>query len=139
MKPTIAASVCVLALLLASCAPEEPVNTPAAAPQNPAIAALLTQSQQAAAGGHPHRAEGLVERALRIQPQNASLWHALATLRLAQHPNEARALATKSNALTSDPNLQAQNWHLIAEAWAASGHPHRAAAADSRAQAAANP
>lgn len=124
-----------LALLLGACATAPENASAPGTPQSPAVAALLAQASQAQAAGHPHRAEGLLERGLRIEPQNATLWHALAALRLAQAPDEARALAAKSNALTADPTLQAQNWHLIAQAWAAAGHPRRAATADSRAQA----
>lgn len=134
MKTLARSMVGLILVLLGACATAPEQATAPEPAQSPAIAALLAQASQAATTGHAHRAEGLLERGLRIEPQNATLWHALAALRLAEAPDEARALAAKSNGLTADPRLQAQNWHLIAKAWAAEGHPHRAAMADSRAE-----
>ncbi|MHB8414369.1 MAG: tetratricopeptide repeat protein [Acidiferrobacteraceae bacterium] len=125
-------------MLITACAPLPARPQPHTS--NPAITMLMQQAKQSAAAGHPRVAEGLIERALRIAPGNPRLWHALARLRLPRHPNEARYLALRSNSLSpQDRSLQARNWQLIAAALAALGHPHQAAAADSRAQALSGP
>lgn len=138
MKHTALAGILALSFVAACAMPVTVKNAPEN--QNPAVTLLVQQAQQSAASGHPRTAEGLIERALRIAPHNPYLWHDLAKLRLASHPNEARYLAIRSNALSGHHRaLRARNWHLIASALAALGHPHRAAKADSRAQALANP
>ncbi|MHB1586772.1 MAG: tetratricopeptide repeat protein [Acidiferrobacteraceae bacterium] len=138
MKHRALVGILTLALVAACAMPVTVTNAPES--QNPAVTQLMQQAQQSAASGHPRTAEGLIERALRIAPHNPYLWHELAKLRLARHPNEARYLATRSNTLSGHHRaLRARNWHLIASALAVLGHPHRAAEADSRAQALADP
>lgn len=58
------------------------------------------------------------ERAIRIQPKNPELWHALAVTRLRLGETEAAEdIAKKSNTLArSDPDLVKDNWRLISEA-----------------------
>lgn len=48
------------------------------------VLALLDNAQQAARSGQLHNAESQLERALRIEPRNAVLWHYMAKLRLHQ-------------------------------------------------------
>jgi tetratricopeptide (TPR) repeat protein len=65
-----------------------------------------------------------LERALRIAPDDAVLWHRLADVRRAQQRYDLVAqLAAKSNSLAaaSDTALQRANWSLIAEARQALG------------------
>ena len=62
--------------------------------------------------------DATIERALRIDPNNARLWNRLAAIRLEQgQPRQAEQLALKSNALSrGDTRLQARNWRLVARA-----------------------
>ena len=88
------------------------------APSNTAVDSLLQQAQQATRQGDHTAAAGLVERALRITPRNATLWHRLAQIRLAQGQYEqAESTALRSNAIApSDKVLQAENWSVIERA-----------------------
>jgi len=83
-----------------------------------AALALLARARSAAKSGELDVAEAQLERALRIEPRNAVLWHYMAKLRLYQgRLGEAAGLAAKSNSLArSDPRLQANNWRIIAHA-----------------------
>lgn len=56
--------------------PAEPVAAPAARPTGPA-ASLYLQANSALRSGDPGRAEILIERALRIDPDQALYWHTL--------------------------------------------------------------
>jgi tetratricopeptide (TPR) repeat protein len=94
-------------------APVEEIGSPRDA--GSAVATLLakveTQEQQA----HWERAAALLERALRIEPRNAQLWHRLAKVRLQQGRYAmAESLAQKSSALAGDDNaLKRRNVELI--------------------------
>lgn len=94
-------------------APPEGDETPA----NPAVVALLNDANLAMQNGRDDRAAASLERALSIEPQNAWLWHRLASTRLRQDElDQAAALAAKSNSYASpDRKLQAANWRIIAE------------------------
>ena len=85
---------------------------------NPAIMELLNDANRHSAEGRHDGAAVALERALQIEPQDAALWHRLARTRLDQGRLDlAEALAAKSNSLAAgDPNLQAQNWRVIAKA-----------------------
>lgn len=89
-------------------APTEPMNSPA-------VVELSTQARQALNDSRHDAAVQLLERAIRIEPQNGELWHQLARVRFQQGSYEqARQLATRSNALlSSDSSLQARNDELI--------------------------
>jgi Flp pilus assembly protein TadD len=89
------------------------------APQtSPAVVDLLNQAHAAIQQGQMQRAEVLLERSVRIEPRNPSLWNYLAKVRLHQgHVQEAMDMAAKSNALTTNNNkLKADNWRIIAHA-----------------------
>ena len=103
---------------------------------NPAIVSLLNDTHRLSAAGRHDGAATTLERALQIEPEDAGLWHRLARVRLDQGKADlTEALAAKSNSLAADdPNLQSQNWLLIAKARARLGDA--AGAADARAQAA---
>lgn len=121
-----------LLVLLAGCAtaPKEPAGfdiepsdttQPRVLPDrgtSKAALRLLAQARQAAQGGELDVAEARLERALRIEPRNAVLWHYMAKLRLYQgRYSQAAGLAAKSNSLNRDDRvLQADNWRIIAHA-----------------------
>lgn len=85
---------------------------------SPAVISLLEKARDATRAGEYQRAEVLLERTVRIEPRNASLWHYLAKLRLHQtRYKEAIGLAQKSNNLAhSNDHLKADNWRIIAHA-----------------------
>ena len=89
---------------------------------------LLTQAEQQRAEGEPESAANSLERALRIEPQNAMLWSRLADVRYAQDDfQQAVQLAAKSNILAvSNQQLRRQNWYLMANAYLAMGNQERA-------------
>jgi tetratricopeptide (TPR) repeat protein len=104
---------------------------------NPAVVALLATAQGHQQSGNIEAAAATLERALSIDPQNASLWHQLADLRLrqAQFPQAAQ-LAAKSNLYaTGNRTLQASNWRIIALAKEGAGDASGAREAYQRADA----
>ena len=101
-----------------------------------AALALLAKARDAANQGQLSVAEAQLERALRIEPQNAVLWHYMAKLRLHQGQlSQAAGLAAKSNSLDQDNReLQADNWRIIAHARYQKGDKAGAQAAQLRAE-----
>jgi tetratricopeptide (TPR) repeat protein len=91
---------------------------------SPAVVDLLNQASGASSKGDLQRASVLLERAVRIEPRNPTLWNYLAKLRLHQgRLQEAINLAAKSNALAGpDSKLKAANWRIIAHARFQSGN-----------------
>jgi len=86
-----------------------------------AVVALLDRADHYQRLGDNDSASATLERALRIDPRNAQLWHRLAAVRLQQGKvAQAEQLAFKSNTLSGgDKSLQARNWALVARArWA---------------------
>ncbi|MBC8520110.1 MAG: hypothetical protein H8D24_06870 [Gammaproteobacteria bacterium] len=79
---------------------------------------ILRQIESALQQGDDSKAEVLLERALRIDSQRATLWHDLARIRYRQSSyEESVTLAQRSNRLaTGKPVLQQENWSLIAQA-----------------------
>ncbi|MGR9105704.1 MAG: tetratricopeptide repeat protein [Gammaproteobacteria bacterium] len=98
--------------------PAPKVHEVPAPPTPPAVIALLDAAENEKQEGQLDAAVATLERAIRIQPTNARLWHELAELRLEQYkPRLALDLARKSNTLASgDRALKRENWRLIAEA-----------------------
>lgn len=84
---------------------------------NAAVVALLDSAYQQRQQGDLTVAASTLERAVRISPRDATVWHELALVRFKQKKFQlASSLAAKSNLLASkDTNLQYQNWMLIAE------------------------
>ncbi len=106
---------------------ETPVPMVEAPPENRAsrgaVLALLDRAEHYRRLDKPEAASATLERALRIEPRNALLWHRLATIRLQQgKAPQAEQLALKSIALSAGKrDLQARNWALVARArWAQS-------------------
>lgn len=126
MKPKAQRVFLVLALtagLAAGCAAPIPDRRPdtetAPAPRetksSPAVVELSTRARQALADSRHDAAAQLLERAIRIEPQNGALWHELARVHFQQgNYDQARQLATRSNALLAgDSTLKAKNDELI--------------------------
>jgi len=103
----------------------------------PAVLNLLDKARSAAKAGQFERAEVQLERALRIEPDNATLWHYMAKLRLHQGQlDQAAGLAAKSNSMEhEDRILQADNWRIIAHARFQQGNTRGAQEAQARADA----
>ncbi|KPK39427.1 MAG: hypothetical protein AMJ69_05655 [Gammaproteobacteria bacterium SG8_47] len=99
------------------------------------VLALLAEASRAERAGDLQRTEALLERALRIEPHNAVLWHYLARMRLKQGRFEqASGLAFKSSSLAHDDvRLQAENWRVVAHARRALGDGNGARAAEQKA------
>lgn len=91
---------------------------------NRAVIALLDRARLDSEAGKRGSAGASLERALRIEPRNAWLWHELAQLRLAQGQYaQAITLAQKSTSFARDRRLQALNWKVIGDARIAQGDP----------------
>ncbi|MEO1889553.1 MAG: hypothetical protein ABGX33_06520 [Cycloclasticus sp.] len=92
--------------------------------QNPAVIALLDSAYQQSESGQLDIAASKLERAVRIDPKDAQVWHALAAIRYQQNKHAlAISLAKKSNVLSAtNKNLQRSNWMLIAACHEKLGH-----------------
>ncbi|MBK1618161.1 hypothetical protein CKO42_06820 [Lamprobacter modestohalophilus] len=101
----------------------------------PAVASLAQRAEQQRQSGDSGGAAATLERALRIQPQEAYLWNRLARVRLEQGMSDSAAkLASRSNALTGDaPALKTNNWEIIATARRQSGDIEGAVEAERKA------
>lgn len=100
----------------------EPPRDEAAA-RSPATAALLEQSRRERAAGRYGAAASSLERALRIEPNDAALWVELAEVRL-DDGDRAQAEATARKALTltgRNSRLAARAESVIARAAACAG------------------
>ena len=102
---------------------------------NQAVVALLDSASNYVQSGELDKAAASLERALRIEPRNAGIWHDLAQIRLHQRQyKQAESMASKSNSLAaSNRALQARNWRLIAISRRAVGDNAGADAADAQA------
>lgn len=90
---------------------------------SPAVKGLLNQAKVAMANNENSSAVGKLERALRIEPRNPTVWHQLAKA----HFNEGKdgsaiSMAKKSNLYVNDNSpLERMNWQLIKTASKRSG------------------
>ena len=102
--------------------PDREPSAPAAV-ASPAVIALLDQAGAQAQEGQLDRAAATLERALRIEPGNAGVWHDLGEIRYHQGQyRQAVDLAARSRHLAAgDPALQASTWRLTAKAKRAVG------------------
>lgn len=109
----------------------------AAAGAAPPVLALARQAQESRTAGLHDAALGQWQRALRIEPRNAFLWHELADTHLTlKHAGQAESAAQKSTSLArGNLWLEAQNWRLIAGARRLLLDPQGAEAASARADA----
>lgn len=114
--------------------PEQPppvAPAPPPAKENIAVAGLMETARADAASGNLAGAAASIERALRIEPRNARLWHELARVRLKQGQYaQAENVAARSSSWAGDDRaLRAENWRLIAESRRARGDTDGAKAA----------
>lgn len=112
----------------------EPVTRPPVS-ENRAVIALLDRARLDNGTGQREAAGASLERALRIEPRNAWLWHELAQLRHAQGQYaQAISIAHKSISFAArDRRLQALNWRVIGNARVAQGNAAGAEEAFSKA------
>lgn len=90
-----------------------------------AVQVLTRRAEEQARSGDRVAAAASLERALRIEPRNATLWNRLARVRADQGRYAmAEELARKSISLTRayDRDLKRNNWELIASARRAQGN-----------------
>ncbi|MBK8750189.1 MAG: tetratricopeptide repeat protein [Candidatus Competibacteraceae bacterium] len=122
--------------------PAPPASPPADLPPaeitregNQAVVALLDSADKYVKSNQLDKAGAALERALRIEPRNAGIWHDLAQIRLHQGQyQQAESLASKSNNLAGGNRaLQARNWKVIASARKAAGNGSGAEEAEARA------
>lgn len=87
-------------------------------PPNPAASALLEEASQQLESGQLDQAAATLERALRIEPDNAATLHYLGQVRLQQGQyQQAEALAARSNTRAgSNADLRHRNARLISAA-----------------------
>lgn len=113
-------------------APSEPGHIA----DSPAVVALLERAEQQHQGRDLEAAAVSLERALRIEPRNPSLWQRLATVRLEQGQwDQAIQMAARSNSYAGRySGLRARNWQIIAEARRAQGDVQGAADAELKAR-----
>lgn len=95
------------------------------------ILALLDDAERFSNIGQSEKAAATIERALRIEPKNALLWHHLAVIRMQQQQwQQAIVMARKSNALAgNNKQLKSDNWALIATAYDSLGNKKKASEA----------
>lgn len=96
--------------------PSAPPAPPASAPVGPA-AGLYQEAEAAMTAGDTDRAATLLERALRLEPRNATLWLALARVRDAEGDEaQAEQLALRAvREAGAQAALRRQAWSLIAQ------------------------
>jgi hypothetical protein len=116
--------------------PRERPKTPAAT-LGPASRALVTQAQAQRKKGDLPGATQLLERALRIEPNNPLLWIEMGRLRMDQrnYP-QAENLGRKALAMSvGDDRTQSQAWQLISDSLRARGRNVQAQEAADKARA----
>ena len=106
-----------------------------------AVVALLESARVAEESREYGRAASALERALKVEPRNAGLWHRLAMVRYRQgRHGEVEALARRSLSLApGDPELASRNWRVIAAARGSRGDEEGALEALRRANALRDP
>jgi tetratricopeptide (TPR) repeat protein len=92
---------------------------------NEAVLALLAEAERELAAGQPEQAVVTLERALRIEPRNPTIWHYLGLARLDTGDYaQAETMASRSHSLApGDRALRARNARLVTTAREASGQP----------------
>ncbi len=104
--------------------------------RTPAVRHLLASAEQASRDGDNDRAAGQLERALRIEPRNAVIWHNLAIVRYRQgNYAQAESVALRADSFSQDDTqLRLRNWRLIAAARQERGDVEGARAAREKAE-----
>lgn len=90
---------------------------------NEAVLALIEEAERNLGAGRPEQAAVALERALRIEPRNPTVWHYLGLARLdAGEFAQAETMAARSSSLApGDRALRSRNARLVATARQASG------------------
>ncbi len=93
-----------------------------------AAGTLLASARQNVREGQFSQAEMKLERALRVEPRNARLWHEMAQVKYRQKDyDQAVQFCIKSNSLAGkDYGLIQQNWLLMEKAYLELGEPEKA-------------
>jgi len=131
-----------ITLLLHGCAAKQPAREPAIskppAQEKTAAGGLLASARQSVQAGQFNRAEVTLERALRVEPRNARLWHEMAQVKYGQEDyGQAVQFCLKANSLAGrDSALIRQNWQLMSRAYAKMGDMDKAQQARIKAEAA---
>ena len=101
---------------------------------NQAVVALLDSAKQYVARSDWDKAAAALERAVRLEPKNAGIWHDLAQSRLQQRQyKQAEDLAAKSNSLAgNDRQVKSRNWKVISVSRRARGDDTGADAAEAQ-------
>jgi len=104
-------------------------------PLAPAVVALLSQADKSYKAGKYDFAVATIERALRIEPRNATLVYKLAAVRLKQSKLQlAEDLAKKASLLAGNNTLiKRRSWLLISEARRMQGNQYGAKEAKQKA------
>ena len=119
--------------LVACVPPRDSESDPTSDEPLPAVQSLVESAQRARAEGRFDDAAASLERALRMQPENARLWHELALTRRDQEQwNQAISSAQRSNSYAGT-ELARENWLLIAQCRRALGDEAGAREAEQRA------
>jgi len=127
-------------VLLAACATTsstpERTESPIVLSENNAVIALAKDARSNISAGQLNTAAANLERALRIEPRNPTLWHELARVNLHQgNAAQAAQFAGKSNSFVADnASLRAANWRLIGQALTQTGDQAGADAAFAKAE-----
>jgi hypothetical protein len=103
---------------------------------SPASRALVTQAQSQAAAKNYAVAAASLERALRIEPENALVWTELGKVRQAEgNFVQAENMGRKAVSMAaSAPKARAAAWRLIAESYRSRGRNLEAQEADAKAE-----
>jgi tetratricopeptide (TPR) repeat protein len=121
-------------LLVSGCAVQPVSLPPRESGVQRATLSLLDEAEQALHAGNALRAEEYLERAIRIEPRNPRVWHALARSKFqqGQYP-QAIQMARKSNSCLPDRATERSNWLLMEQAHQAMGDYQKAKNAHDRA------
>lgn len=128
-------------LLLDGCAARAPVREPVTAKpavkKETAAGSLLAEAHRAQQAGQYNQAEVALERALRVEPGNAGLWHEMARVKYGQkNYGQTVQFCLKANSLAGrDTALIRRNWLLMAKAHEAMGDRGKATEAKMKAEA----
>jgi len=103
---------------------------------SPVLRRLLAKAETARVQQNWTESEVYLERALRIEPKSALVWHRMALVKLQQSKNnQAIQFASKSNTLArGDGGLKRRNWSVIADANIALNRPVKANEARQKSQ-----
>ncbi|MBA3006164.1 MAG: tetratricopeptide repeat protein [Proteobacteria bacterium] len=98
------------------------------AEEGKAAGTLLASARQSVRSGQFSQAEMMLERALRLEPRNARLWHEMAQVKYGQNNyGQVVQFCIKSNSLAGkDYGLIQQNWLLMEKAYLQLGEPEKA-------------